>query len=629
MTAIAGVAGPRPCESLECVCRESLEAQSLYGRRAPSIIAVEGAAVGAAIFETTSEDANDRQPLARANSVLVADIRIDNRDELLTALADPLLARGAADSDILLSSWLRWGRGLFDRLTGSYAFAIFDRAAGTMILARSPAGDRPLCYRIEGDSLQFASMPSGVVDRSRFSPNLLGIARSIIHGDIALDETNFADAAALLPGHFLEWSPNARRLVRFWEPPPVDHGKSGDIIGEFRQKLDDAVRGRLRRTDGPVAAHLSSGLDSTGVAATAARLLPDRRDLIAFTMIPSPEMKLSVPPKYSADESQIAGEAARMVGVEQRLVWDSQPLLDCLRDHATKYQTPVPNVPNHGWGQRINEEASASGAKVLLSAAQGNATISFGSIALLSEYLATGQFGSYARQLRQFVRRQQMRWRNAIFWSLIDYIPAAITNPLFGAPPRSAASFFIKPEPARRVAGDKIGSSYRAPGVRRDQYDMLSHHGPGIFLKASLAVTGLDDRDAGSDQRLAEFCLSLPVQHYVNDGQARLLARRGFADRLPLSVTGNQVRGFQGTDWFAKLSRQSAREWIEEISASHFANEILDFSALTAAIDRWDTIAALAPGPLRDWGIRFTRALSVGAFLSELERDYDRLGRRT
>jgi asparagine synthase (glutamine-hydrolysing) len=583
---------------------------------------------GAAIFETTAEDANDRQPLAGGSCLLVADIRIDNRDELLGALGDPQLGRSSADSDILLSAWLRWKHGLFDRLNGSYAFAVFDCGTRTTILARSPAGDRPLCYRIDGDTLRFASMPSGVVNRRGFAPNLPGLARSIVHGDLGLGETNFTDAEALLPAHFLQWSPSGHRLVRFWRPPPVDHAKTGDVIEEFRQKVADAVGSRLRRSGGPVAAHLSSGLDSGGVAATAAALLPGKEDLIAFTMIPAPGLELSVPPKFRADESAIAADAARMMGVEQRIVWHSGPLLDCLRDHATRYQTPVPNVPSHGWGQRINEEAAAAGATVLLSAAQGNATLSFGSIALLSEYLLRGQFGTYAQQLRQFVRRRNMRWRNAIFWSVVDYIPALIADPLLGAPPQSAASFFIKPEWAKSVARDRIGSDYRGRGVRRDQYDMLSHHGPGIFLKASLAVTGLDERDPGSDQRLAEFCLSLPVQHYVRDGDARLLARRGFADRLPPSVTQNQVRGFQGTDWFAKLSRQSAQDWIEEIAASRFANEILDFAALEDAVDDWDRIAALEPGPLRDWGIRFTRALSVGAFLAELERDYARLGRR-
>jgi hypothetical protein len=68
--------------------------------------------------------------------------------------------------------------------------------------------------------------------------------------------------------------------------------------------------------------------------------------------------------------------------------------------------------------------------------------------------------------------------------------------------------------------------------------------------------------------------------------------------------------------------------WIEEIAAGHFANQIIDLDTMRAALDDWDSIGALPPGRLREWGIRFTRALAVGAFLTELERDYARLGRR-
>ena len=161
-----------------------------------------------------------------------------------------------------------------------------------------------------------------------------------------------------------------------------------------------------------------------------------------------------------------------MIGVEQRIVSHSGPLLDCLRGHACIYQAPVPNVINHGWGAAIEEQAAALGAKVLLSGSQGNATLSFGSMTLLGEYLRRGRPLDYLRELRQFVRKRRMRWPNAIFWSVADLIPAGISDRLLHRPSQRAEDLFVRREWASRVAADRIGSGYRAPGVRVDQHEI-------------------------------------------------------------------------------------------------------------------------------------------------------------
>lgn len=629
MSVIAGVAGSRPRHELERNCRSSIDAQSLYYRRTPRIATVNGASFGSSLFETTPEDFNERQPLTSDLALLVADARIDNRGELLALLNDPRLGRESADSDILMAGWGRWKHALFSRVIGSFAIAIFDSASRSVILARGISSDRPLCYRIAGDELRFASMPSGLLADAPPSPNLRGLAHLMVCADFTLNETAFANVSAVPPAHYLAWSAEGHRLVRFWQPPTVDHSLRGDVLDEFRHILDESVRCRLRRVDGPIASHLSSGLDSGAVTATAARLVASPRDLIAYTMAPAPGVPLSIARGRMEDETALAAVTASALGIEQQIVSHSGPLLDALRGHARIYQAPVPNVPNHGWGHEIYKRAQEAGAKVLFSATIGNSTLSYGGVNVLSEWLQQHRFLEYFRQLRALVRSGDSRLRGAIFYSIGDYVPPRIWMSLTGSREASAANLFIRDEWMKRVAQDRIGSDYEATGLRKPQYGIYANCDGGIYTKATLADYGLDERDPATDRRLIEFCLRLPPEQYINHGVTRRLAKVGLADRLPPAIIANRVRGYQGTDWFAKLDPRSALEWIEEIDASASAHEILDLGALRRAVDNWDQVARLPSGSFREWGNRFTRALAVGAFLREIERDAALLGRRT
>jgi asparagine synthase (glutamine-hydrolysing) len=121
VTALAGIwnfAGdPAARES----CARMLSAQAVYGPHGTNAWADGGVALGRALFRSLPEDRFDRQPLAGAEGRfrLVADVRLDNRDELAEALGfDGAAARTMADAQFLLAAWERWGERAFDRLLG-------------------------------------------------------------------------------------------------------------------------------------------------------------------------------------------------------------------------------------------------------------------------------------------------------------------------------------------------------------------------------------------------------------------------------------------------------------------------------------------------------------------------------
>lgn len=624
MSALAGAVGRQPKEALARLCSESLQRQSAYASKPPKQECADGGCLGSALFPVTPWDVNDQQPLRSGPFILTADARVDNRADILGALGGSICSE-ISHSELILAGWLRWRCDVFTRLVGSFAVAVFDTQSRKVVLARSPTFDRPLCYRIDRGLFRFASMPSGLLN-GQFSSDTAAVAKLIVNGDMECGETAFAAIKQVLPGHYLEWSPTACRVQRFWHPPDVDEHYAGNPSDDLIHWLELAVGARLSRAQGRVATHLSSGFDSSAVTATAARLIADPRDLLAFTGAPCRELPWSAPTNVVADESAVAAEIAKRLSIEHRTISEAGPLLDHLKGHARYFQSPHPNLPNAGWGEAIDREASQAGATVLLSATRGNANISYGNVDVLAEWLRERRLADYVREIRKLVRSGNARWRGAIFYSIFDYVPCNIWNRLAGFDRGSAKSLFIRPEWLSIASSQHERHADAMRKVRQHQYNIFVNGDVGLYTKGTLARFGIDERDPTADIRLAEFALRLPAQQFLSNGMTRRLARTALSDRLPQSVLDQRQRGYQGADWFAKLRMRDASNWIEEISASHSANEILDFSELRRSLSQWPQIAALPAHQQREWGNRFTRALAVGAFLRECELDIGILG---
>ena len=98
------------------------------------------------------------QPMARHGHVIAYNGEIYNH----TSLRDELMRRGYrfasnADTEVLLAGWACWGADLLDRLTGMFAFALWDAHAGELVLGRDRFGKKPLLYCRHGRRISFAS----------------------------------------------------------------------------------------------------------------------------------------------------------------------------------------------------------------------------------------------------------------------------------------------------------------------------------------------------------------------------------------------------------------------------------------------------------------------------------------
>lgn len=636
MSALSGLwrfgAAPEPLPS----CRRMLVAQAAYGPHGGHAAAAGDVALGRDLFRTLPQDVDDIQPLSGRGGrlLMVADLRLDNRDELLDRLGE----RGAEaarlpDSAILMRVYARWGEAVLDMVVGDYAFAVWDADARHLLLARDPLGQRPLCYHMAKGFFAFASMPKGLhalaeiprrPDRTRLAEFVGTVPH---HGP----STFYEGVSRVEPGHVVTVSPGEVRSRRYWNPErrELHLARPDDYRDAFRDDLDRAVRSRLRGVDGVVAAHLSSGWDSSAVAATAARLLaPEGGRVLAFTSVPRRGNDSEAPMRRIADEGPIAAEVAAMYDnmEHHRIEGSARSPVGDLDRIVDLFDRPLINLCNEVWMGDIRAAAAAGGARILLTGEIGNWTISAAPVSLLADLIREGRWGAWWREARAKVRQGGARYRGVAASSFGPWLPPALwrlVTPLSSAPPASDYSAInpaLKSEIFARRAAHGSYLARPAADSFAEVVPALNQYDYGHFRKAALAGWGIDERDPTADRRVIEFCLSLPIDMLLKDGVRRPLARAALADRLPPAVLQEKSKGYQAADWHEGLTRNlpAVVVLLETVARDERVASLVDIEALRQWIadwpeDGWEKLPVMAR-----YRSALLQALGAGHFVTKM-----------
>jgi asparagine synthase (glutamine-hydrolysing) len=222
------------------------------------------------------------QPLLspRTGCSITADVRLDNRRELLPRLAIGL-PTGMSDAEVILRAYEAWGSACFDQLEGDFAFVIWDPRERLTVCARDGAGQRSLFYRLDHSTLAVASEiqqllqdPSVTIapDEQRIHDYLLDLHAGRNEKDHPA--TFYAGVHSVPAGHALEVTPTATRVRRFAElrmTREIRYRHSAEYEDHFRTLLFQAVGDRLAGA-AEVGLLLSGGLDSSSIAGAAQAL---------------------------------------------------------------------------------------------------------------------------------------------------------------------------------------------------------------------------------------------------------------------------------------------------------------------------------------------------------------------
>lgn len=588
----------------------------------------------------TPEDRLDRFPaaFAGATSKLVFDGRLDNRETLIAALGlAPTEAARLGDGGLLIAALERWGIDACPQLIGAFAFAWWEVASRRLVLAVDACGGRTIFAHDDGKRLCFATRPLAVLAFPNVARQVdeVAMAHLLLGRPIPTGATAFRGVFRLPPAGLLVWRDGAHSLRRYWQPDcdrRIIYRDPRDYVHAARELLDRATASSLRAI-GPVACQLSGGLDSSAVAATAARL---RQPETLHTLTSYPDPAASMPqerPRSFYNEVQLAratsalypnidahylaaGAISRGEEEPDRLFWE--------------FGTPVRNFTNLGAWEPLYARARALGASVMLVGTAGNCTISWKSQALLADLAASGRFLALAGQLRGLKRHGYGAWQQ-VRWSLLSHVAPARVRALVRRS-RGTADFWRQ----RAAASDDLAGAVDAAAISdsvlidtgrggRDRRLRLAyletHWSNSQWMAGHPYVSGCDLRDPLGDRQLVEFCLALPDDIWQDGGQPRSFARAVLRDRLPSEVVDNQKRGYQNGDWFHRLTllRPAFMADLERLEASPDARRMINLPRIRAIAENWPADAEEAMARSAEMLDVFGRGIHYGRFIRWVE----------
>jgi asparagine synthase (glutamine-hydrolysing) len=188
--------------------------------------------------------------------------------------------QSACDTEVIGHWYAREQERVFNRLRGMFAIAIWDHAKRRLILARDRVGKKPLYVFKTDRELLFGSEAKAILAALDRAPDVFGPAllSFLTFGYVAGDDSIFTGMTRVAPGTFLTVPADGRvASERYWKWPspgdsmPLSHAEA---VEQLRAELTEAVRIRLR-SDVPLGAFLSAGIDSATVLALMSQLSPN------------------------------------------------------------------------------------------------------------------------------------------------------------------------------------------------------------------------------------------------------------------------------------------------------------------------------------------------------------------
>jgi asparagine synthase (glutamine-hydrolysing) len=499
-------------------------------------------------FHTTKESRHESQPyVTKSGAILTWDGRIDNRADLIRQLRDHLTG-GSTDLSIVAAAYDKWGIDCFPKLVGDWALSIWDPESRSLILAKDPIGSRHLYYSIDNEQVSWSTILDPLV---LFAGHSFVLSEEYIAGWFsyfpAVHLTPYVGIHSVPPSSFALIR-NGKHLVRkYWDFDPTKriHYRCDTQYEEhFREVLAEAVRRRLR-SDSPILAELSGGMDSSSIVCMADAIIArgsaetPRLDTISYYDDCEPNWNER---PYFAKVEEKRGRTGTHIDVGK------QEPLNFLTDSDHFRATPASGGGRSSQTSRQIVACMTSHANRVVLSGIGGDEFTGGVPTPVPEFqdlLARGHFRTLAHQLKVWALNQRRPWIHLILDAIRGFFPLA----LVGVPKYKRPAAWLNTDFVRRNRAALTGYETRTK-VFGSLPSFQANVATLEVLRRQLACAGLsselprEKRYPFLDRNLLEFVFAIPREQLVRPGQRRSLLRRAMTGVVPDDILNRKRKAF-------------------------------------------------------------------------------------
>jgi asparagine synthase (glutamine-hydrolysing) len=513
-------------------------------------------------FHTTKESRCEMQPhIAQSGVVITWDGRLDNRAELIRCLRETITI-SATDVSIVAAAYDEWGASCFSKLVGDWALSIWDAKSRSLILAKDPIATRHLYYFIDNDQVTWSTILDPLL---LFANKSFALCEEYIAGWFS-----FFPAAHLTPYIGIHSVPpsssvlirNGQPVVaKYWDFDPtkrIRYRTDAEYEEHFRAVFGEAVRRRLR-SDNPILAELSGGMDSSSIVCMADTIFArggaessrldtifarggaesSRLDTISY--FDDSEPNWDERPYFTKVEEQ-RGHTGTHIDVGKREPFN----FEFDSNHFAATPGSGDGRPSE-FSRQIATCMASRGNRAVLSGIGGDEFT--GGVPTpnseLADLLTQGQFKILAHQLKVWALNKRKPWFHLFFDAAREFLPPTlVTIPKHKRPATWLNRGFVKRNRAA-LTGYEDRTKFFGP-LPSFQANLRTMD----VLRRQLACTDLssdptrEKRYPYLDRDLLEFLSAIPREQLVRPGQRRSLMRRALIGIVPDKLLNRKRKAF-------------------------------------------------------------------------------------
>lgn len=457
------------------------------------------------------------------------------------------------DTETIAHLYEEEGVDLVHRLSGMFAFALWDERRRRLLIARDRVGKKPLFYAQRGGSLSFASELAALVVDPDIPREIDAAAIDcyLAHGYIQAPRSIWRAVKKLPPAHTLIWEDGVAWVERYWRLDYADKVDAPlpELEGELRRRIGGAVRRRMI-ADVPLGAMLSGGIDSSIVVSEMAEASarPVKTFSIGFE-------------QDEYNELPLARRTAKRFGTEHEELTVEPDAIEILPKLVRHYGEPYADssaIPSFYLAELTRRQVTVAlngdgGDESFAGYLRYVANSLGGGLDRVPRPLRRAGAGAAARLLRMGDARGMRGYGRRFLTSMGEDAAGryAAQVGIFSAAERDEL-LCEPPSPAARSETEEVTAAPWREASGRGRLDVLLETDVNTYLPGDLLTKmdiatmahSLEARSPLLDPEVMQFAASLPAKYKARLASKKWILRRAYRGRLPDQVLDGKKRGF-------------------------------------------------------------------------------------